>query len=336
MTIMNPPSYIQGKLHPAENVRLMTQGLRAGSTGLFPGGVDGIDNAHGVVNLGDFAVTAGAAWTVNIAAGAAFIRGTESAVQGAYHAYNDGTVNLAVPPADSANPQRHIIGIRVRDHNYGSAGSLAEAGVYLVVVSGTPAPVPADPVLPANFLPLARLQIPALAANAAAGTLTSLRRQLPTPPLVRTNAERLAMTNVAVGQRVWAYDTAREWVWDGTTWRSQNLIMLSWSGIVSGSAPGAVGTFPLLVAAGSAVFTTDGNGHGTINFGGTFPNGILTIQLTAGDATVGGTAVSVVSNTASSVVARVYGEISTAPFGVYVLNRWASSIVRVNFLAMGH
>jgi hypothetical protein len=334
MTLEQPPAFIQGKLHDADITRLMIQGLRAGTTGLFPGGINGIDNAHGVVGLGDFAVTAGSGWNVNVAAGSAFIRGTEAATQGAYHAYNDGTVAVPVPPADAANPQRHIIGLRIRDHNY--SGILADSGVSLVAVSGTPAAVPVDPALPDNFLPLARLQIPAGAANAAAGTLTSLRRQLPTPPVVRTNAERLAMTNVAVGQRVWAYDTGREWVWNGTTWLSQSLVMFAGSGIVTGAAPGAVGTYPALMAAGSAVFTTDANGHGTINFGGTFPNGILTAQLTAGDLTVGGIAPGVISCGLSSLVCRVYSEISTAPFGAYVLNRWASSIVRVNFLVLGH
>jgi hypothetical protein len=335
MTMRTPPSFIQGKLHPADNTRLMTQGLRGGATGLFPGGINGVDNAHGVVGLNDFSVSVGAGWFVSVAAGSAFVRGTEAATQGAYHVYNDGTVSdLAIPPADSANPQRHIIGIRVRDHNY--SGNAIDDGVYLVVVSGTPAASPADPALPANFLPLARLQVPANAANAAAGTLTSLRRQLPTPPLVRTNAERLAMTGVAVGQRVWAYDTQREWVWSGSAWLSQSLSLFATAGAIAGTSPGAMGTFPALLAGGSTVFTTDANGHGTINFGGTFPNGIITAHLTAGDLTVGGIAPGILSVGLSSLTCRVYSEVSTAPFGTMVLNRWASTIVRVNFLVLGH
>ena len=160
---------IQGINYAASSYRLALQALLGGATGSFSGGVSGLDNAHGVVNPDDLEVTALGTpdMKVNVGAGTCFVRGTESDTQGTYPGYNDGTVELTIADADGSNARYSIVGVHVYDSNEGSSDP-EDNGIALEVIDGTPASSPADPTLPDNFLPLARVTV-----GAGVSTITS-------------------------------------------------------------------------------------------------------------------------------------------------------------------
>ena len=173
MPVRSTPIFIQGNSHPAEETRLMLAGMLGSVTGSFAGGVASADPAHGVVRATDLAVTQNGTpnMTVNVAAGGAFIRGTQSANQGAYHLWNDATLSVAISAADLTNPRRDLIIAQVRDANY--SGAVRDA--QIVVVTGTPAASPVDPTVPANSLVLARVAVAAAASSIVTANITDLR-----------------------------------------------------------------------------------------------------------------------------------------------------------------
>ena len=175
MTVRSVPIFLQAGSHPAEETRLMLGGMLGTVTGSFAGGVASADPAHGVVRPGDFAVTQNGTpnMSVNVAAGGAFIRGTQNANQGAYHVWNDGTVNLPISAADVTNGRRDLVIAQVRD----SAYSGADDDARITVVTGTPAAVPADPSLASfpNALVLARIAVAAGASSILTANITDLR-----------------------------------------------------------------------------------------------------------------------------------------------------------------
>jgi hypothetical protein len=179
MTVRTTPSSLQAlTTHAAENDRLMAAALLSSPMTSFAGGVGALDPGHGVAISTDLAVTANGTpnMSVNVAAGSAFIRGTQSALQGVYHAINDATVNLSISAADPTNARRDLIILQVRDAAYGGADNDAR----LVVVTGTPAASPADPSLAAypNALVLARVTVAAADTSITSGEITDLRTRV--------------------------------------------------------------------------------------------------------------------------------------------------------------
>jgi hypothetical protein len=111
--------------------------------------------------------------SVNVAAGHAWIDGTESAVQGAYHGYNDATKNLVVAASDPTNPRKDLVVAKVQDAAYSGAVNAWS----LVVVTGTPAASPAEPAVPANGVVLALIDVAALATTVTTANITDRRRR---------------------------------------------------------------------------------------------------------------------------------------------------------------
>ena len=174
MTVRSVPIFLQAGSHPAEETRLALGSMLGTATGSFAGGVGSVDRAHGVVNASDFAVTqraAGANMSVDVAAGSAWVRGTQSADQGAYNAYNDATVNLSVAASDATNPRIDLVVIRVQDAFYSGATNSAS----VTIVTGTAAASPTDPTLPANALVLARVRVPAASTSVVTANITDVR-----------------------------------------------------------------------------------------------------------------------------------------------------------------
>ena len=177
MPVESFPWSIQGQSHPAtvaRNAQAAMLGAPAAAVSpavqiLTAGG------SHGVVSAGDLAVSQNGTpnMSVNVAAGRAFIRGTETASlnQGVYSFFNDGVVNLSIGAADPTNPRRDLIIAQVRDANYSGAAIDAR----LAVVAGTPAASPADPTPPANALVLARVAVAAGATSITNANITDLR-----------------------------------------------------------------------------------------------------------------------------------------------------------------
>ncbi len=172
MTLRATPTFLQGGSHPAENVRLMTQSLLAGETGAFAGGVGAFDVGHGVARAGDLVVAENDTpnMSVNIAAGGAFVRNTDSADGGVYHVYNDAVVNVAVAAADATNSRNDLVVVRVRDSEY--SGSDDDA--VFEVVEGTPDAAPVDPAVPENCLVLARVVVTSAVSSITDGAITNV------------------------------------------------------------------------------------------------------------------------------------------------------------------
>lgn len=175
MTVRSVPIFLQAGSHPAEETRLMLGGMLGAATGSFAGGVASSDPAHGVARGADFAVTQNGTpnMSVNVGAGGAFIRGTQNANQGAYHVWNDGTVNLSITAADATNGRRDLVIAQVRDAFYSGATNDAR----ITVVTGTPAASPVDPSLASfpNALVLARITVAAGDTAINTADITDLR-----------------------------------------------------------------------------------------------------------------------------------------------------------------
>jgi len=127
----------------------------------------------GVVAPTDLAVTANGTpnMSVNVAAGAAFVPGTEATFQGNYFFQNDAVVNLVVAASDPTNPRIDLVVARVRDADY--SGATNDASV--AVITGTPAASPVVPATPADSILLAQVAVAANAASVVAGNITDKR-----------------------------------------------------------------------------------------------------------------------------------------------------------------
>lgn len=145
MTALNPPLHLQNRTdHTSQGDRLLLRSLwRVG----------------GRAQSGDLTVAAQGSpnMSVTVSSGAAIVPGTESAFQGTYHCFNDGSVTVTIAASDTTNPRKDIIVARVQDQFY-SGGTNAWS---LAAVTGTPAGVPVAPAAPANSIILAEILVPA-------------------------------------------------------------------------------------------------------------------------------------------------------------------------------
>lgn len=226
MTVRSVPIFLQAGSHPAEETRLMLGGMLRASTGSFAGGAASSDPAHGVVRSTDLAVSQNGTpnMSVNVATGGCFIRGTQNANQGAYHLWNDGTVNLAISAADATNPRRDLIIAQVRDAAYSGASNDAR----ILVVTGTPAASPSDPSLASypNALVLARVAVAAGATSIVTANITDLRTVAnvhgQVPEFATTAARSIAIPSPYNGQlsAITSADTNHGVEqYNGTSWR---------------------------------------------------------------------------------------------------------------------
>lgn len=210
MTVRTVPIFIDGNTHGAEETRQALGSLLGTVTGSFSGGVGAVDRAHGVVNVGDFAVSqraAGANMSVDVAAGYAWVRGTENADQGAYHVYNDGTVNLSIAASDATNPRVDLVVIKVQDAFYSGATRTAS----VTVVTGTAAASPAYPSVPANSLVLAAVRVAAASTTVATAAITDFRTRAASgsESYSRTGFKNAIMNgDFRINQRAWSSSTA--------------------------------------------------------------------------------------------------------------------------------
>jgi hypothetical protein len=158
------PDFLQVKTYTAKALRaaLMDRAIQSG-----------------VYGAGDFMVTqrgAGANMTVDVALGSAWVLGTTSSRQGAYHVYNDAAITgTAINANASGNPRIDQVVLHVYDSIDGGAGTDVAA---IEVIQGT-ATVGATlynrtgaAALPANCLLLADV----LVANGAASIANSAIR----------------------------------------------------------------------------------------------------------------------------------------------------------------
>lgn len=220
MAVESLPWSIQGQSHPATVARNAQAALLGAPAAAVSPAVQILTagGGHGVVSAGDFAVAQNGTpnMSVNVAAGRAFIRGTEtgSLGQGVYSVFNDSVVNLSIGAADPTNPRRDLIIAQVRDANYSGASNDAR----LAVVAGTPAASPADPTPPANALVLARVAVAAGATSITNANITDLRTRAASlgATQVCTSSTRPSGASVYSALEIFETDTLRLLRHDGT------------------------------------------------------------------------------------------------------------------------
>lgn len=228
MPIEDPPFVLQGDSHPAIVFRHALGGLLGAPVTAFAGGVaaTGARGAHGVCGGADMAVAQNGTpnMTVLVAAGHAFIRGTEATIQDTYAVYNDASTSLAIAAADPSLPRNDLICLQVRDSNYSGASLDAR----LVVVQGTPNASPADPSLASfpNALVLARVRVNAAATSIVTANITDLRTRAAAvgATIVCTSTTRPTGLGTLDRVEIFETDTGRVLRWDGTAWiRTQHV-----------------------------------------------------------------------------------------------------------------
>lgn len=319
MTARTPPAFLSAGSHIAENVRNVFSALVG---------------AQGVVGSGDLAVTANGTpnMSVNVAAGAAFIKGSLATLQGMYHAFNDATLNVTIAASDPTNPRNDLVVAEIRDNDYGGGGF---NDFRLRVVTGTPAGSPVDPATPANALVLARVRVDASVASIVAGKITDLRAKGSAQDLYAgqtATAGPPTNGNYVAGQYIFDINGV---VWACTasglpgTWKpSSDPAMYGVGGSVV-TAPPALTAAAFKIQAGSTVGVVGANGALTVAFPAAFPNGVLTIIATAGDNTAA-FATARVNQPATTLSGFTVECITTA--NIDVAN---GSTVRLNWIAVG-
>jgi len=183
MAVQNPPLAIQTGGESAELFRRYTAAL------VPPGG-------GGVLDAGDLKVAENGTpnLSVNVAAGRILIPGTESSFQGTYFAENRSTLNVAIAAADATNPRKDLVVAKVQDAAYSGVTNAWS----LVVVTGTPAPSPAEPAVPANAMVLALVDVPANDTAITNSQITDRRTLHPIVARGRGEVDQVATTSDVV------------------------------------------------------------------------------------------------------------------------------------------
>jgi hypothetical protein len=109
--------------------------------------------------------------SVDVGAGAAWIRGDEAATQPTYRVYSSGTVNLAIGSADATNARIDRVIVEVRDSVFAGA----DDDCRFRVVAGTPAGSPTAPAEPDNAITLALVEVEPQATEILDGAITDAR-----------------------------------------------------------------------------------------------------------------------------------------------------------------
>ena len=211
MAARNPPLWLQAGSHPATNDRLLLEALMAPPPAVVSGA------GYGIVGPSDLAVTQNGTpnMSVNIAAGKAFIDGTENANQGAYLAVNDATVNLAISASSPTNPRKDLVVAKVQDAEWSGATN----SWSLAVVTGTPAASPAEPAVPANAIVLALVDVAANATSITNANITDRRRRAVTlGGIVVCTSTTRPTTGLYEGLFIYETDTDRVLVYSGAAW----------------------------------------------------------------------------------------------------------------------
>lgn len=262
--------------------------------------------------------------------------------EGVYRFAATGVTNIATTAAPSSNSRIDVIWVKQNDQSKGDANNLAVAGV----TQGTVAASPTAPTIPAGALELARSTVTANITATTSATITQTFRYTslkgaPTP--VRNTTERAEITAPRVGQSVARLDLEAKGlaveVWNGSAWTSMgrpprhvtydgNTHVGNATGLAAKVASGEV---QLVHYTASFVTATDASGYLAHTYpAGTFPNGILAIQVSLGDSAQGAFDVYSVAGTPfSQSLTTFYGKVQNSSGGR------ANVTVRFNIDAWG-
>ncbi len=125
------------------------------------------------IDAGQLAVVqrgAGANFSVDIAAGRAAIRGTDTSDQGTYVVNNSTVKNRTVPSPPASGTRNHRVIARIRDKLHNSAFAVYDWEIQVLTDTGT-----GLPALPASAISLARVAVAAGQASVTNANITDLR-----------------------------------------------------------------------------------------------------------------------------------------------------------------
>lgn len=224
---------------------MLLQALLGGST---------FTNApQGVVSAIDYLVTANGTpnMTVNVAAGAAFINGTETSTQGAYGVMNDGSVSVPIAASSGSNARISWIALQVLDDFYSGSSHIGQ----LIEVAGTPASSPVAPALPKNSIGLAQVRVPASATSIISADITDERVFYPSNPallaLIATANGLITALQSATAAVAWTAITGFTNSWTAGSpvpaYRKIGTRVYLRGLLASGAAPNAAFTLPSTV-----------------------------------------------------------------------------------------
>lgn len=162
-------AYLDGVAIAAQDLRL--QEHSGVLTGASPSGSTGIAARPGVrPGLGSpLLVQAASGMNITVNAGVAYVQGSASATAGIYTACLDAAATITVATSDPTNPRIDNVIVQVTD--LGSSSSTT----VITLQTGTPAPSPVAPALPANSLLLATVAVAASTSTIVAGNITDAR-----------------------------------------------------------------------------------------------------------------------------------------------------------------
>lgn len=206
------PLFLQAGEYTAAEVRTLLSAL------LGADHWNSADEFSGVTTTGGLKVTATGTpdMNVHVAPGLAFVKGTEATGQGFYVVGNDADLARTIAAADNTNDRHDIVYVAVRDSEY--SGSNDDGPI--AVATGIPSATPADPDLPENALPLARVVVQANASSITNGDITDLRTAASARSVVVCTSSTRP-PNPRRGQVIFESDTGSVLVYYGATtgWR---------------------------------------------------------------------------------------------------------------------
>lgn len=210
MAMQSPAAFLQNSSqHSAALFRQAFGSLRYQAGAAHPG--DYTVAAQSTPNM-SVQVSAGMAWVPG--SQVANISGTTWDTQADYFALNDGPVTLTIATADATNPRIDLVYVAVQDSFYAGATNTPVLGV----VTGTPAPSPTVPALPANALSLAQVSVVANATSITNSKITAsvASMLLANTPIACTSGTH--PTGIGVGQPIYETNTGLTKIWTGSAW----------------------------------------------------------------------------------------------------------------------
>lgn len=165
----HPDAWMDGVAVAGQDLRLELAG--AFLTGASPSGSTGIAARPGVrYGTGSpLLVQPSSGMTISVNAGVAWVQGTVSATAGMYTCCLDTTSTITVATSDPSNPRIDNVICQIVDNGNNTSTT------RVTLQTGTPAPSPSAPTLPANSLLLATVTVPALASSISAGNISDQR-----------------------------------------------------------------------------------------------------------------------------------------------------------------
>jgi hypothetical protein len=165
----HPDAWMDGVAAAGNDLRLelasafLTGAAATGSTGIAAR--PGVRNGTGSPLL----VQASSGMSITVNAGVAWVQGTASATAGMYTCCLDTTATITAATSDPSNPRIDNVICQIIDNGNSSSTT------RVTLQTGTPAPSPAAPTLPANSLLLATVAVGAGVSSITAGNITDAR-----------------------------------------------------------------------------------------------------------------------------------------------------------------